>query len=486
MCLTFAFSSIVAAQEAPSAPADQAPEEKQADDVAKAGEPDPQTLEELIDLIKKQQKQLEKQNDLIEEQRQQIEELNRLVQAVQAQLEDETGKSVEQAIEERLKQLEASVEELPDIPTDVVSAGDFPGSFRIPGTDAALKIGGMARLTLVQNLDALLVDDRFVTAEIPLANSEEAGKGPRLTMSARSSRFNFDFRTPTGVGSIRAFLETDFAGSSNVLRLRHAYGQWDEWLVGQTWSTFADPEAEPDGVDFEGLNAISLFRQPQIRWTPQREGPLSMSYAIENPRVDVTNAGGVSQFPDLIVRARVNTDTPRKGHIHAALLLRQLRAEPFDERFEIKSSAGWGLNTSGSINTPFWDERDETKFAFYAGKGIGRYISDLDAAGGQDGVYDPIEGKLNALPARAFYFGYQHWWNDFLRSTLTYGTVWVDNLDIQSGDAYHHTRRGTINLLWSPIRRLELGAEFLYGQRINKSGERGTAKQIQLGTTFRF
>ena len=30
---------------------------------------------------------------------------------------------------------------------------------------------------------------------------------------------------------------------------------------------FSDPEAEPDGLDFEGLNAISLFRQPMVRWT---------------------------------------------------------------------------------------------------------------------------------------------------------------------------------------------------------------------------
>jgi len=341
-------------------------------------------------------------------------------------------------------------------------------------------------MTIVQNLDALLVDDRFVTALIPLEGSEEAGKGPRLTLSARSSRFNFDFRTPTGVGSIRAFIEGDFGGSSNLFRLRHAYGQWKTLLIGQTWSTFADPEAEPDGIDFEGLNAISLFRQPQIRWTPQREGQLSISYAIENPRVDVTNAGGVSQFPDIIVRGRFNLRTPREGHIHSALLLRQLRAEPLDQRFQVKSTTGWGINTSGAINTPGWDERDQTKFAFYIGDGIGRYISDLDAAGGQDGVYDPLEGELRALPARAFYIGYEHWWNDFFRSTVTYGNVYVDNLDIQPGEAYHQTRRASVNFVWSPITRLEIVGEFLMGERIDKNGERGRAKQLQFGTTFRF
>ena len=48
---------------------------------------------------------------------------------------------------------------------------------------------------------------------------------------------------------MRAFIEGDFAGSGsgNLFRLRHAYGQWRKLTIGQTWSTFSDPEAEPTG-----------------------------------------------------------------------------------------------------------------------------------------------------------------------------------------------------------------------------------------------
>ena len=31
-------------------------------------------------------------------------------------------------------------------------------------------------------------------------------------------------------------------------------------------------QAEPEGLDFEGLNSINVLRQPQIRWVP-RFGP---------------------------------------------------------------------------------------------------------------------------------------------------------------------------------------------------------------------
>jgi hypothetical protein len=289
------------------------------------------TLEELLRLIEVQQRQIEDQKLLIEEQQKRIDELNELLLSVHNRLqemEDQAADAaVAEALEERLERLEESVEEIPEIPQDVVSAGDFPGSIRIPGTDAALKIGGRVRMTVVHNFDALGVDDKFVTALIPIEGSEEAGKGPRSTLSARPSRFNFDFRSPTEVGDMRAFIEGDFAGSGNVLRLRHAYGQWWRLLVGQTWSTFADPEAEPDGIDFEGLNAISLFRQTQIRWTQSLRQTLGLAIAIENPGPDITGAAGVSRVPDLIARLRRDIHTPREGHLHFALLLRQLRAE---------------------------------------------------------------------------------------------------------------------------------------------------------------
>ena len=62
----------------------------------------------------------------------------------------------------------------------------------------------------------------------------------------------------------------------------------------------------------------------------------------------------------------------------------------------------------------------------------------------------------------------------------------VNNLDIQADDALKQTNRGSFNLTLSPIRRLDLVAEFLFGNRINKDGRRGASSQLQLGTNFRF
>jgi hypothetical protein len=41
-------------------------------------------------------------------------------------------------------------------------------------------------------------------------------------------------------------------------------------------------------------------------------------------------------------------------------------------------------------------------------------------------------------------------------------------------------------LLWSPVTRVDVGAEFLWGQRANKDGTDGTARQLQIGAKYRF
>ena len=286
---------------------------------------------------------------------------------------------------------------LHELPPDVVSAGDFPGSFNIPGTDAALKIGGLVRVNWVSTNDALTVQDRFVTSAIPVDRSDDANRGSLVDVIASPSRFNFDLRTPTGVGHMRAFIEGDFAGSNGTLRLRHAYGQWKRAIFGQTWSTFSDPEAEPDGIDFEGLNAIVLFRQPQIRWSFAPKERMRLAVALEDPRAELTGANPVSEIPDFITRLRY--DWQRGGHLQVAAVFRGLRGNPADEPSNVVGTFGFGANVSGRLPSPFFSPRDQVLFQSNAGTGIGHYITDLSSAGGQDAVFDPVTNRMETLDA---------------------------------------------------------------------------------------
>src|SRR5262249_53894079 len=152
------------------------------------------------------------------------------------------------------------------------------------------------------------------------------------------------------------------------------------------------------------LNAISLFRQPQIRWTLPLSARVNVAIAIENPAPDITGANGVNQIPDFVARFRLDfpDDGGRRrflhggGHIQAAYLLRQIRGEPFDSANQVLSTGGTGYHVSGRLPAP-WRRSDFLTFATALGPGIGRYITDLSSEGGQDAVYDPVTVSLRAL-----------------------------------------------------------------------------------------
>src|SRR5262249_31580886 len=152
-------------------------------------------------------------------------------------------------LEERVRRVEAATQRSPELPPDVVSAGEFPGSIAIPGSDAAIKFSALIRTAAVFTLDPLGTDDRFLTNSIPVGVPSTTGEAKRTNISGRASRLNVEFRSPGGREEVRAFLEGDFAGTDDAFRLRHAYAQYRGFLVGQTWSTFSDPWVEIEDLD---------------------------------------------------------------------------------------------------------------------------------------------------------------------------------------------------------------------------------------------
>jgi len=167
---------------------------------------EPLGAQHLLRLIELQKQQIEEQEKLLAAQQKQLEAMKQSLEALNRRLQELEAKAgevpVAKDLEDRMAQIETSVKAKPDLPPEVVSAGDFPGSFRIP-SDAAMKIGGIVWTSLVNTFDALGSDDRFLTYSIPTEGTPEAGKGRRLSLWAGASRFNFDVRTEAQTGIYR-------------------------------------------------------------------------------------------------------------------------------------------------------------------------------------------------------------------------------------------------------------------------------------------
>jgi hypothetical protein len=467
-------------------------------------------LSEVIALLQQQQKDLSEQKELLQAQAQEIAGLKQELDILRAptptaaeqatastqapaqkltteqlaktpdtsqpktqqQLESETGQSVAEA--------------QADDPTRALLE-EFTGAWRLPGTDAALRIGGYVKASVVNNFDALEIKDRFIVGSIPVGDDEEADIEAQSSITASQSRLNFDLREPTDHGLMRAFIEGDFASENDTFRLRHAFGQWNRVLAGKTWSAFVDTQASPEEVDFEGLNGRINVRQSQVRVMPRLGKEYEFQFSMEDPNPQIQNGQGVTRTPDIVASGRFQPH--ERLHVKLALIGREIRAQRDSSWGSgVDKKYAWGTSLSGRFNTPMLDERDKLLFQLNAGNGIGRYVNDLSSVGSFDGIFNTDTGDLKLFDILAGYVSFQHWWGGKrnMRSNFTFGAVEVDNPDFVAGDAYKRTLRFSSNLLWSPTPRIDLGAEYLWGNRKNENGDNNDATQIQLAARYRF
>jgi outer membrane DcaP-like protein len=367
------------------------------------------------------------------------------------------------------------------------------GFFHIPGTRTYMKFGGFVKTDLFYDLNfagtyyGAYVPSSFPSTPTP--HSEDS------TVSMRPSRFTWETRQGTLDNSgkeVKIYFEFDFLSNydRNSIRLRQFYGQYGNCLAGQAWSAFADPDAFPDTLEFEGPPGIIAARFPQFRYTQPLGKHHSIGVSVEKSGTDVpfsTQFGvphGTSKFPDLIAFYRYENNW---GHIHAATLFRNVGGIiPSEQVFNLGRHTGaFGESLSMVWALPFLKKggnRDNVVLQLVFGKGISNYYNDNFGLGTDVGFN--AEGRLVATPTGSATFGYTHYWTRILRSSVSYGTVRINSPAADPPTTYHVSQYATVNLIVQPTVRLLFGAEYIYGSLERKNDFKWIAPRIQASMTY--
>jgi len=140
---------------------------------------------------------------------------------------------------------------------------------------------------------------------------------------------------------------------------------------------------------------------------------------------------------------------------------------------------GWGVSASGKIAIG----RDDLRFMLTTGEGIGRYVG-INFA--NDAVATAT-GDLEAIGVTAGFVAYRHLWTDALRSTLTYAAQTVDNNRALTGTSVNAAAESIhLNLIWTPLKGLDLGGEWIAAERELESGATGELDRLHLFAKFGF
>lgn len=327
--------------------------------------------------------------------------------------------------------------------------------------------------------------DFYIPSLTPVSGGDE---GAQFDAHIRQSRFRFATNTPTENGdSINGVLELDFivtsggnerVSNSYVPRIRHAYIQYQNWLVGQTWTTFMDVGSLPESLDFIGVtDGISFGRQVMVRYT---NGGLQL--ALENPETTVTPNGGGSRIvaddnamPDLVAAYTMKQDW---GYVKVAGLLRQLS---YDDGADIDGDdTSMGIAVSGKYVLA---NGDDLRFMVNTGSGMGRYV----AVNANNGAVITPDGDLEAIDSTGYAIAYRHKWNEKMRSSLMFSAYEADNDVALTGNSVTDSTYSTrVNLLYSPVKALTFGAEYAFAHREVESGLEGDMNRVQVSAKYAF
>ena len=262
-------------------------------------------------------------------------------------------------------------------------------------------------------------------------------------------------------------------------RMRHAFVTYNKWLFGQTWQTFYNVGTNPENLDFVGPADGSLFgRQLQVRYTT---GP--WMFALENPETTITPFGGGGRIiaddnlmPEMVVRYNLKRDW---GIFSVAGMLRQLSYEDNAAGIDDDTS-GWGISLAGKHKV---GARDEIKWMFSTGSGLGRYIG-LNTSNGA--VLDAA-GNLNTIDSWGAYASYRHIWNDQWRSNLTPSYLAIDNDTSLTGmGVTKDVASIRVNLIYSPQPKLDFGIEFMMANREIETGADGDLTRVQFSAKYAY
>jgi hypothetical protein len=367
-------------------------------------------------------------------------------------------------------------------PGDLTLDPKYRGFVPIPNTPVLIKFNAKPRLDFTDDPENTGNADRFVTATIPVEGDPFKGGGNQFNINAKGSQLSIDVRAPELPGDPRFYFQNDFFGGSGgefPFRVRQLYGEYYNFVFGQTFSVFEDPDAWPDTVDYEGPNSAIFARRPLVRYQVPLNKHWQLNFGLEKPGAEVDtsidpDARSVNHAPD--GGFNVRWEDSDIGHVQFGTILRDIGVKgPIAGD---QSAFGWGVNLSAVFNLT---KNDSLQGQLTYGEGLFRYFNDDFV--NNDAAFDEA-GDLTPIPAFGGMIGFTHKWTETLRTTASYGYVHLDNQFSQGPTAYHMTHYASLNLVWQMRKRLSIGFEGLYGQKEELSGAKGDAFRFQLGVLY--
>ncbi|MCP3162742.1 DcaP family trimeric outer membrane transporter [Myxococcus sp. QH3KD-4-1] len=365
----------------------------------------------------------------------------------------------------------------------------LPGYFRIPTTKVFLKLGIGATTAFIVSSKLLGTPTWFTTSAIPVRGQPFFhSPGAQSTATANPSDVSLEMRGKTELGPMRLLFNTSFAQGKPAFGFHpnYAYAQLGSVLAGFTDSTFADVDAYPNTLDFEGPNALVFSKHAVARYSHSlshdKQRRMSLHVALEQPGSNVPTSAGEPRdmLPDGVVAWRSEGGW---GHLQLAGLVRAVGIQSRDSK-DSKTVLGIGGNLTGAYH---FSHKHTLLAGISGGQGLGAYLN--DTGGAQYDAALNTAGALKAIPLLGAYAGFTYAWTHTLSSTATYGWLKLWDRDFEASldaKSFRRSQYASLNLVARPMKGVLVGVEGLWGYNRAIDSQSGQAVRGQLTLQYRY
>lgn len=353
----------------------------------------------------------------------------------------------------------------------------------------AFGIGGFVRLRAAYDFDGSPQNSfGFIPNSIPVP--KDPALNNNFNMDASKSTLFFKLLgNDSKIGKFQAYISGQFTGNNNAFELNDAYVKLLGLTLGRTWSTFNDMAAIPPTVDFQGPAGAAEMRTTQVRYTHSLKNGIQFAIAAELPETTGTYTDEITEkasqrLPDVPAYVQYNWGKDANSHVRLAGVLRNMIYRDMVAS-KNKTQTGYGVQMSSNVNiTPLVEFYGQVTY----GKGIAEYINDLSGNGLSLVPDSDKSGKMHAQEALGWLTQLQ-----FNLSKSVYTTVGYSQAKVFSGDGYdalasqyNYGQYIVGNVFYNVTSNLQVGGEYLWGNRVNMDGEKNHANRIQTVVQFNF
>lgn len=337
-----------------------------------------------------------------------------------------------------------------------------------------LRILGSVRFSALYDLVEIPIKNTFNTYYIPTGSDNV--KIPNYYNSLSQSRLGFEVTRKLEDINVFVRLETDFNGQNGEFRIRHAYGQVGNLLVGQTWSLFSNISSMPATVDGNGPTGSVTLRTPQIRYRGKNNKGTNWAVALEysqpdlNPQEsDTVGLSTIQMIPD--VTGRIQKEG-LLGVVQLSVIATTISTKDINSK--ISNSFGIGTSVSGAL-----DLKKEHKILYQLtwGKSISHFITTFNGTG-QDAAFNPETNKFESLYSYSGFLSYGFDFTEGITTNFSFGSANQINKSFQLDNAFRNSISVSVDTFWEVIEGSRIGLEYAFGQRWDKNGRTGQASRI--------